>query len=345
MCGPCATRHREPCQAGNRAALSGLPCVPQQACTSMFRIFLLCDISGDFKMKNFKAKFMGFIDKICGAVVFGTFISALIFEIFSVLCSFYDKIFLDILFLYFTFQISAIFVCIIIKSSSKSIHKIDADLIGNRFIGLNKKSRTFRKSVEYLFEAKFQQALAGFKFIEENYHLNSTEKGLLFYYIARCYDIMNFNPNAVRYYEMAQQEGFSHDIMTVFYARCLGAMGDIEQAITIYNEIYGCNLTDDSSEKQVPQNKYYDIARTDIAKIYLDNQQPEKALDWYLDAVEKHENYPTALGGCSLAYLILEDFEKSEKYYKYAVLSGIEDLDGFKAYYKELKDAISVNKG
>lgn len=40
MCGPCATRPREPCQAGDRAALSGLFCVPQSACTSMLRNFL-----------------------------------------------------------------------------------------------------------------------------------------------------------------------------------------------------------------------------------------------------------------------------------------------------------------
>lgn len=39
MCGPCAMKHREPCQAGNRAALSGSFCVPQSACTPMFRIF------------------------------------------------------------------------------------------------------------------------------------------------------------------------------------------------------------------------------------------------------------------------------------------------------------------
>lgn len=40
MCGSCATGYREPCQVGNQAALSGLSCVPQQTCTSMFRNFL-----------------------------------------------------------------------------------------------------------------------------------------------------------------------------------------------------------------------------------------------------------------------------------------------------------------
>ena len=39
MCGSCATKHREPCQAGDRAALSGLFCVPQSTCTPMFRNF------------------------------------------------------------------------------------------------------------------------------------------------------------------------------------------------------------------------------------------------------------------------------------------------------------------
>ena len=32
--GSCATGCHEPCQAGNRAALSGFSCVPQQTCSS-----------------------------------------------------------------------------------------------------------------------------------------------------------------------------------------------------------------------------------------------------------------------------------------------------------------------
>ena len=41
VCGSCATKHREPCQAGDRAALSGSFCVPQSTCTPMFRNFFV----------------------------------------------------------------------------------------------------------------------------------------------------------------------------------------------------------------------------------------------------------------------------------------------------------------
>ena len=63
MCGPCATRPREPCQAGDRAALSGSFCVPQQACTSMFRNFFT---GGDFHEKAEKLP-----RKICRSLLRG----------------------------------------------------------------------------------------------------------------------------------------------------------------------------------------------------------------------------------------------------------------------------------
>ncbi len=40
--GPCATGHREPCQAGNRAALSGPSCAPQSVCPSCDRVERKC---------------------------------------------------------------------------------------------------------------------------------------------------------------------------------------------------------------------------------------------------------------------------------------------------------------
>lgn len=50
VCGSCATKHREPCQAGDRAALSGSFCVPQSTCTPMFRNF--CILENDRKRRR-----------------------------------------------------------------------------------------------------------------------------------------------------------------------------------------------------------------------------------------------------------------------------------------------------
>ena len=74
--------------------------------------------------------------------------------------------------------------------------------------------------------------------------------------------------------------------------------------------------------------------------MYLENRQPEKALKWYLEAVEKRENYAMALGGCSLAYLMLGNKEESQKYYQYAIINNMSDLEGFKAYYKEISESL-----
>lgn len=330
MCGPCATRPREPCQAGNRAALSGLPCVPQ---TSLHiyvpDIFCFPDF-GRFLMKNFKAKFMGFIKNISEGVIFGNFVATVIFQIFCVFLALIgEPDFFNITAFYLALDvvviISAIFVHL---QKSGSIHKIDADIIGNNFIGFGKKSRDFRKAVELINKDEYLKALNEFKNIEEKYNISDSEKAVLCFYIARCYDIMCYYPNALNYYEKAEKSGFSDESLIVFKASCMGACGDTEQALAIYNDILNSD------------NRYIIYVRTSIGRMYLDNRQPEKALKWYLEAVERHENYSMALGGCSIVYLMLGNQEESEKYYKYAIINNMNDLEGFKAYYKEIKESL-----
>ena len=63
----CAARHREPCQAGNRAALSGSFCVPQSACTLMLRNFFVTSIIQCF---NGGDRYLySFIQKMAAAVL------------------------------------------------------------------------------------------------------------------------------------------------------------------------------------------------------------------------------------------------------------------------------------
>jgi len=282
-------------------------------------------------MKNFKAKFMGFIKNISEAVIFGSFISTLIFiALVLVLALVEDTAFLDVILFYLIIDLFVIFSVVLLKTNRypSGIHRIDSDLIGNNFTGFDKKSRGFRKAIEDFFYERYPKALHDFQSIGENYSLSDSERSLLYYYIARCYDIMNYNLNALNYYEKAQEAGFSDDVLTFFKSRCLGNSGDTEQALLMYKDILNS------------KNKYYLYVRTDIGRMYLDNRQPEEALKWYLEAVEKRENYAMALEGCAVAYLMLEDYEKSRDYYKYAILENPSDLEGFKAYYKEIRKAV-----
>lgn len=283
-------------------------------------------------MKNFKAKFMGFIKNISEGVIYGNFVATVIFQIFCVFLALTgEPDFLNITRFYIVLDIFVIFSAILVRLKNVgSIHKIDADVIGNNFIGFSKKSRSFRKTVEYLKDYNFPKAVNEFKNIEENYNnnLSDSEKAVLYFYIADCYRIMHYYPNALKYYEMSKNMGFSNDVLILSTARCLGRSGDTEQALLLYNDILNSD------------NIYSIYVRTYIGKMYLENRQPEKALKWYLEAVEKHENYAMALGGCSIAYLMLGNKEESRKYYQYAVINNMSDLKGFKAYYKEISESL-----
>ncbi len=280
-------------------------------------------------MKNFKAKFMGFIKNISEGVIFGNFVATVIFQIFCVFLALIgEPDFFNITVFYLVLDIFVIISTVFALYKSGSIHKIDADIIGNNFIGFGKKSRNFRKAVEDFCNDDFPKAINELKDIEEKYNLSDSENGVLCFYMARCYDIMSYYPNALNYYEKAEKFGFSDESIILFKANCIGASGDTEQALSIYNDILNSD------------NRYSIYVRTYIGKMYLENRQPEKALKWYLEAVEKRENYAMALGGCSLAYLMLGNNEESRKYYQYAIINNMSDLEGFKAYYKEISESL-----
>ena len=280
-------------------------------------------------MKNFKAKFMGFIKNISEGVVYGNFVATVIFQIFCVFLALIgEPDFFNITAFYLVLDAFVIISTVFVLYKSGSIHKIDADIIGNNFIGFGKKSRNFRKAVEDFCNDDFPKAIDELKDIEEKYNLSDSENGVLCFYVARCYDIMSYYPNALNYYEKAEKSGFSDESIILFKANCIGASGDTEQALSIYNDILNSD------------NRYSIYVRTYIGKMYLENRQPEKALKWYLEAVEKRENYAMALGGCSLAYLMLGNNEESRKYYQYAIINNMSDLEGFKAYYKEISESL-----
>ena len=132
-------------------------------------------------MKNFKAKFMGFIKNISEGVIFGNFVATVIFQIFCVFLALIgEPDFFNITAFYLALDvvviISAIFVHL---QKSGSIHKIDADIIGNNFIGFGKKSRNFRKAVEDFCNDDFPKAINELKDIEEKYNLSDSYRSAL----------------------------------------------------------------------------------------------------------------------------------------------------------------------
>ena len=83
-------------------------------------------------MKNFKAKFMGFIKNISEGVVYGNFVATVIFQIFCVFLALIgEPDFFNITAFYLVLDAFVIISTVFVLYKSGSIHKIDADIIGN----------------------------------------------------------------------------------------------------------------------------------------------------------------------------------------------------------------------
>lgn len=206
----------------------------------------------------------------------------------------------------------------------------DSEIVGDCFSGIGRKNKIFRRSLKLLLENTPNAALSGFKRLEEQFagRLSEDELPLVNFYIARCYDDMCYYPNAIRYYEKAAETGFKHKILELFYSACLGENGDTDKAVTEAEKI----LADD-------ENPYRFFVRTNIGRMYLKLNDAEKALIWYNEAIDKHENYALALGEAAVAHTMLHNFDKGEELYRAALLNNISNPDAYTEYYKRIQAA------
>jgi len=220
------------------------------------------------------------------------------------------------------------------KYKASIIHKYDHEIIGENFKGIGTKDIKFEQAAGLLFLHKHRDALNLFHEIKEKHKLTEDEKGVLDFYLARCYHAMQYPANALKYYEEARQKGFDHDLLSIFEARCHGEMDNMDTAVELYSNILET------------ENRYKALIRTDIGRLFLLQDKSEEALKWFLAAVEKNEDFANALGGCALAYTLLHDFEKGEHFFRRAILNNIPDSHGFTMYFKEVQAmAVLENRG
>ena len=285
------------------------------------------------KKKPIKGLFQQFSSDCFNAVVYGTVLGAVSFYACSLFMSAEDyKRYGSPAVFMFLVNIIAVTICLIIILFwvKMPVRRYDSEIIGTNFFGITKKCRIFNRSVKIMFQNRYNAALSGFKSLEDGYSekLSEDEKQLVYFYIARCYDEMTFYPNAVIYYEKASKPSFLHDVAELLYARCLGSNGDTRQALNVYDRIL-----------ENPANIYSQYVRTDIGRMYLRQNDAQQALDWYNDAINRRENYATALGEAAIAYTMLHQFDKGEEMYRAAVINHINGYEGFTAYYKKVQAA------
>ncbi len=239
----------------------------------------------------------------------------------------------DLLMSWFMIFLVSYVVCVVNQISgygTKIFHAYDEDIIDDCFTHINRSSALFEQGLYLFHHNNIKEALRIFTEIDTgNYKLSQKEQGVLSFYRGRTYHLLGIFPNAVLSYEKAKENGFNMPLLPLFTARCFAADGDVDSAMKIYNSLIDTD------------HEFADLIRTDVGRMYLDLNEGEKALEWFQEALVRHENYAVAAGGAAIACLLTGDLDRSKNLYRIAVLNNINDLQGFKQYYDEIRKTVA----
>ena len=173
------------------------------------------------------------------------------------------------------------------------------------------------------------EALEKFKEAEETENLSDEQKGVLSYYIGRCYQLMGYPSNGAKYFRNAIGFGFDSDDTYLLAARCMVQNGSFDEAVENYNIL-------------LEKDCGFDFIYTDMGLAYLKKGDSERALEFFEKSIDEGKNYAFALGGCSLSYLQMKELEKSEEYYKKALTCNMNDVSGFKVFYCNIAESVGL---
>lgn len=202
----------------------------------------------------------------------------------------------------------------------------DGILEKGQFSGFKPASVFFHRGLQAMEDRELAVAINYFKMSEEN-PMTDDEHAVLSNILGICYKLSGYPTNAALYFSKAIDLGLDTAEVYLDAARCYTAAGSFDEALSCYDHL--------SSLDPVPECVY-----NDIGMLWLKRGDGSRSLEYFSLSAEKHMNYSFALGGCSLAYLLMKDFEKSRSYYSLAVLSGVPDISGFKEYYAEIANSV-----
>lgn len=212
------------------------------------------------------------------------------------------------------------------KDMIHAILRADEHLIGKNFGGFRKQDKLFCTGMEAYAADRPREALEYFLAVQNDFELTEAESGVLAFYLGRCYQMLDCPANAVSYYQSARAKGFSEPFAKLFEARSYAECGDFANSLAHFQDL----LAND------PPAEFY-FLYTDIGYLYIKQNQPEQAEEWFRKSIEQKQNYAFALGGMAIAALQKGNFAEAQDYHYKALINHLENAVGFRKYYEETK--------
>lgn len=166
----------------------------------------------------------------------------------------------------------------------------------------------------------------------KEFDLSDTQKAVAGFYQAVCYSRMGYPTNAGRCAAEAADKGVCCPEAMLMAARNFSSAGNLIQAEEYYEM-----LAPLSEERRV-----YPFIYNEMGKVYLSAQKGDKAEQAFTRALEIGFCSANARGGMALACLMQSRYDEAADWYRLALLSKIEDDDGFKEFAGQICRALGL---
>ncbi len=185
-------------------------------------------------------------------------------------------------------------------------------VIGDVFIDAPKKEKSFFKALNLWNQHRYDAAL---KHLERLLPLcaDRRERFAVLFFEASCYDRMNYFRKAIELYEEALE---CREVSTAAsnIGHCLHCLGDFENARSAYE--YALELS--------PKNAY---AHNNLAQLYIEERDFERALAYALDATRYNAHLAVAWKAQAICHYMLGDGRAYRDTYSRAVACGADSRE------------------
>ncbi|MCM1578354.1 MAG: hypothetical protein NC078_06105 [Ruminococcus sp.] len=164
------------------------------------------------------------------------------------------------------------------------------------------------------------------------YDLNGRQKGTLNFYRSICYNHMGYPTNAGRCAAEAADNLVCMPESMLMAARNFALAGNYAQSEEYYEKLLPI-----SEEQSV-----FPFIYNEMGRVYLSTKQGDKAEMAFSKALEVGFAATSAQGGMALACLMQNRSDEACEWYRVALLSRIEDDDGYKEFAAQVCRALGL---
>ncbi|MDE7294521.1 MAG: hypothetical protein K2N72_08875 [Oscillospiraceae bacterium] len=162
--------------------------------------------------------------------------------------------------------------------------------------------------------------------------LTERQKAVTGFYQSVCYSRMGYPTNAGRCAAEAADNNICVPESMLMAARSFAMAGNFSQSEEYYEKLIPI------SEEQ----RVYPFIYNEMGKVYLSSQKGDKAEKAFERALEIGFSSPNAQGGMALACLMQNRRDEACDWYRLALLSRIEDDDGYKEFAAQICRALGL---